>query len=76
MTERTTSGEAIKRQLNDEIAVTAAALDADRLRPQLFYCECDDLTCVGRIEIPRLSFRELRRLGQPLISPDCLSAAA
>lgn len=64
----------VKRILNDELAAAAVALETDMLRTQLFYCECDDATCMGRVELPRQSFRELRRLRQPLQSPDCLGS--
>ena len=68
--------QSVKRILNDELAAAAVALEADMLRTQLFYCECNDPRCMGRVELPRLSFGELRRLKQPLQSPDCVASAA
>jgi len=63
----------IKQVLNDEIAATARTLSDDELRAQLFYCECDDLTCVARVSVSRVVHGELRRRGEPLLAADCLS---
>ncbi|HWH05427.1 MAG TPA: hypothetical protein VNT23_03195 [Gaiellaceae bacterium] len=68
-----TASAAAKRVLNDEIAVTAAALAADPDGPQVFYCECSDLTCVGRLELSTAAFLARRRGLAPLLAGDCLT---
>lgn len=54
---------------NDLIAAAAAKLDTRGVVP--FVCECADLGCFGTFNLTLEQFESRRRLGEPVIGPNC-----